>query len=79
MTTLPGNKDEGWEIKGGDGISCQDPICLDGGQDRQCGGGGFLTTTPALVTVQGVDTRFNFPSGLVIDPEGNVLVTDWDN
>ena len=28
---------------------------------------------------QGTDSRFNYPSGLVMDPEGNVLVADWGN
>ena len=28
---------------------------------------------------QGADSHFNYPSGLVMDPEGNVLVTDCGN
>jgi hypothetical protein len=28
---------------------------------------------------QGSDSHFNYPSGLVMDPEGNVLVTDCGN
>ena len=28
---------------------------------------------------QGADARFNMPLGLVMDPEGNVLVADYGN
>jgi hypothetical protein len=28
---------------------------------------------------QGADARFNHPSGLAMDPEGNVLVADFGN
>jgi len=28
---------------------------------------------------QGADARFHYPSGLAMDPEGNVLVADWGN
>ena len=28
---------------------------------------------------QGQDARFSYPSGLAMDPEGNVLVADWGN
>jgi sugar lactone lactonase YvrE len=32
-----------------------------------------------FVDGQGADARLSFPSGLAMDPEGNVLVADWGN